>query len=57
MHKIHTIFIRKNLLHVSTLLGHRQGVQSVTLLDASIQLCENVPLLSSSVVRHLVLVG
>jgi hypothetical protein len=55
--KIHTIFIRKNLLHVSTLLGQLQGEQSVTLLDASIQLCENVPLLSSSVVRYLVLLG
>jgi hypothetical protein len=44
MHRNTKIFIRKNLLHVSTLLGHLQGEWSVTLLDALIQLSENVPL-------------
>jgi hypothetical protein len=40
---MYIIFIRKSLLHVSTLLGHLQGEQSGYTMDAFIQLSVNVP--------------
>jgi Tfp pilus assembly protein PilZ len=52
MYKKYIIFIRKNLLHVSTPLGHLQGEQFRYITVALIQLSENVPLTSHSVERE-----
>jgi hypothetical protein len=44
MHNVYIIFTVKNLLHVSSLLGHLQGEQFYYTRAALIQLSENVPL-------------